>query len=284
MTPEISEFSFGFALTNELVGWAKLTAAPIFPSLIEEGKATGGYDVALDMPGKPMFLQFKRADCMVRSSATEISTYGLPLALPFYRFSITEKNKSFQHESLLQLDNGDNIVFYAAPRFHTFDEINDAWTSQEVAARSIFIDPAQIRSIADNKRHHISYDEKLAYFCSEPEPIEFKTADDVGELIEEKITDDPRSVRDQLTDWHQSILQAERFSREIITKRMRARISEPESVTELDMRRREARPTSAFRAQPRKRLNAENRLLREISDRALHWFGAQLFVVQRRDG
>jgi len=38
MTPEISEFSYGFALTNELVGWAPVAAAPLFPSLIEEGK------------------------------------------------------------------------------------------------------------------------------------------------------------------------------------------------------------------------------------------------------
>jgi len=38
MTPEISEFSYGFALTNEIVGWANLKAPPIFPSLVEEGK------------------------------------------------------------------------------------------------------------------------------------------------------------------------------------------------------------------------------------------------------
>lgn len=32
MKPEISEFSYGFALTNELVGWVALSAAPVFPS------------------------------------------------------------------------------------------------------------------------------------------------------------------------------------------------------------------------------------------------------------
>jgi len=41
MTPEISEFSYGFALTNEIVAWATLKIAPIFPSLIEEGKKGG---------------------------------------------------------------------------------------------------------------------------------------------------------------------------------------------------------------------------------------------------
>src|SRR4051794_37173385 len=77
VTPEISEFSYGFALTNELVGWTALKAAPMFPSLIEEGKKGGGYDVKLDAPGKPLYLQFKRAHCMTRRSAREISSYGL---------------------------------------------------------------------------------------------------------------------------------------------------------------------------------------------------------------
>jgi len=49
----------------------KLSAAPIFPSLIEEGKAGGGYDVKLDWPFAPLYLQFKRSECMTRRSARE---------------------------------------------------------------------------------------------------------------------------------------------------------------------------------------------------------------------
>ena len=48
MAPEIPEFSYGFALTNEIVGWNGVSTAPIFPSLIEEGWSGGGYDVLLD--------------------------------------------------------------------------------------------------------------------------------------------------------------------------------------------------------------------------------------------
>src|SRR5208282_3952523 len=101
MTPKISEFSYGFALTNEIVGWAPIGAAPLFPSLIEEGKAGGGYDVKLDMPAAPLYLQFKRADCMRRRTAREISEHTLTLSIPFYRFKITESGKSDQHELLL---------------------------------------------------------------------------------------------------------------------------------------------------------------------------------------
>ena len=126
MKPEISEFSYGFALTNELVGWVALSAAPVFPSLIEEGKAGGGYDVKLDRPGVPLFLQFKRSHCMVRRTAKEhqaVVALGGTLNVPYYRFPITEATTSDQHELLLALDDGSNLVFYADLRFPKTREI-----------------------------------------------------------------------------------------------------------------------------------------------------------------
>src|SRR5579859_5108091 len=133
MTPEISEFSYGFALTNEIVGWLPVSAAPVFPSLIEEGRAGGGYDVHLDITGVALYLQFKRADCMIGHSAMEISNYSLPLSVPFYRFKITESGKSNQHYLLHALAEEGDAVFYAAPRFHQLAEINAAWNANEVA-------------------------------------------------------------------------------------------------------------------------------------------------------
>jgi len=129
MTPDISEFTYGFALTNELVGWMALSSVPIFPSLIEEGKASGGYDVKLDRPGVPLFLQFKRPHVMKRRSSNEIKNLGLTLEVPFHRFAITERKRSLQHTSLVTLDNGINEVYYVAPIFHTLDVINEAWSS-----------------------------------------------------------------------------------------------------------------------------------------------------------
>jgi hypothetical protein len=53
VTPDISEFSYGFALTQELISAADppVRAAPILPSLIKEGRTAGGYDAHLDIPG-----------------------------------------------------------------------------------------------------------------------------------------------------------------------------------------------------------------------------------------
>jgi hypothetical protein len=141
MTPDISEFSYGFALTHELIGIADeaLRAAPIFPSLIEEGKAGGGYDVNLDIPGFPLFLQFKRADCMVRKTAKEC---GYGFTAPFYRMKITAKSLSAQHEMLQRaLDDGPNQGFYAAPLFHKVEELNVAYVAGSVSQRSFYIRP-----------------------------------------------------------------------------------------------------------------------------------------------
>jgi hypothetical protein len=294
LIPEISEFSYGFALTNEIVGWSGLTSAPIFPSLIEEGKKGGGYDVKLDQPGAPLYLQFKRADYMTRKSAGEIKHHGLPLTLPFYRFPITQRNKSFQHTSLVELDDGTNLVFYAAPRFHMLSEINDAWQAKDVAARSIFVAPTAIGLIHDNEKHHVSYDSSRSYFCSEPEEIEPISANALRSRILEHLSKDSRPLREQMPDWLQNIrekrtrarqtqtkIEAERAERAIID-RDRLPISSP--VPRAMIEAEESEPLPAAEPSPEIRdgraLKHEEHLLRTISDEALHGFGAQLFVVQ----
>lgn len=70
---QFSEFSYGYCLTEDLIvglGIA-LTAAPVFPSFIEEGQPGVGYDVRFDRPGTPLILQFKLVHQMVRGNANE---------------------------------------------------------------------------------------------------------------------------------------------------------------------------------------------------------------------
>lgn len=78
MRPGITEFSFGYAVTEKVVRQlgTGLVAAPIFPSLYDEGRPGGGYDVLLNRPGFPLMLQFKLAQKMVRKTAIEVSKYG----------------------------------------------------------------------------------------------------------------------------------------------------------------------------------------------------------------
>lgn len=175
MKPDISEFSYGFALTDELIHWhgSSITAAPVFPSLYEEGQAGGGYDVMLRRPGLPLFLQFKLSDCMVRSSAKEVKD-GL-FTVPFYRMPIRPSRLSKQHEMLLELESKGNEVYYSAPAFHTPEELNDAYFNYNVKERSLWLRPSRIGSLQDERDHHVAFTlPGTPQFCSKPQPLDAK--------------------------------------------------------------------------------------------------------------
>lgn len=292
---DISEFSYGFALTNEIVGWTTLNAAPVFPSLIEEGKQGGGYDLKLDAPGVAVYLQFKRADCLTRASATEIKKHRLPLSRPFYRFSITERSRSFQHTSLVTLDNGRNLVFYAAPRFHLISEINEAWHAKDVAAQSIFVRPQSIGLIYDDEKHHVAYDGRRAFFCSDPTEVEPNTAETLSRLIMQRMDTDPIPVRAQLNGWLREIQRCREEARHI-QEHVESVVNAARAEKKLTVpylrqfRRRWSEAAAApYPAGPApevrtpKPLSGEQQVLRKIAEEALYGFGAQFFILQPPD-
>ncbi len=169
MRPDISEFSYGYALTEELVcrSGMPLRAAPLFPSLIAEGRVGGGFDVSIPFVGHLLFLQFKLSDCMVRDTAFECQ--GGYLSPPFYRMHLRPRRHSQQHQLLLDLENRGELVFYAAPHFHTPMELNDAYLNGHVIDRSIFVQPSQIGPLPDDANHHVAFGSgEGAFFCSEP--------------------------------------------------------------------------------------------------------------------
>jgi hypothetical protein len=70
MKATFSEFSYGYAVTEDIIHhFGRPTIAPIFPNLSVEGKL--GYDLKLDVPGQPLFLQFKLSDCLVTARPHE---------------------------------------------------------------------------------------------------------------------------------------------------------------------------------------------------------------------
>jgi hypothetical protein len=62
----------------------------------------------------------------------------MKFSTPFYRMKLTERWRSAQHEMLLELDAGPNEVFYAAPLFHTVEELNKAYLDGTVSEQSCF--------------------------------------------------------------------------------------------------------------------------------------------------
>jgi hypothetical protein len=184
MKPDISEFSYGYALTEELVmrSGLPIMAAPLFPSLIAEGQSGGGYDAHLQFAGFPLFLQFKLSHCMVRASAYECR---MRLFTPnFYRIHLRPLKHSQQHNLLLDLESKGYPVYYAAPHFHLPEELNDAYLNSDVINRSAFFKPSDIGNLPDLEEHHISFKAGYpAYLFCEPrliseESISRRTLDD----------------------------------------------------------------------------------------------------------
>lgn len=272
MQPEISEFSYGFALTNELVGWTALRAAPIFPSLVEEGRAGGGYDVKLDAPGVPIYLQFKRSECMTRSSAKEIQD-GAALSTPFHQFHLMDARKSDQHRLLLQLDNSTNAVFYAAPRFHTFAQINSAWNTNSITTSSIFVTPQTIGRLSSGS-HTVAYDRTRAYCCSDPRPLEFLDGDGLRKKLEIRLKEEKLPLRSRLPAFIEAAQKA--AARPQTAHREASDGERLKLQTDTDTPRTEMRTPRA--------LPHPQSQLRELSDIAAKDFGSQLIIVQSAGG
>jgi hypothetical protein len=175
MLPDISEFSYGYAITDELIHWhgTGLTAAPVFPSSFQEGQKGGGWDVKLDRPGIPLFLQFKLSHFMTRRSAQECQN-GL-FQPPFYRMPVRPLKHSNQHQMLLDLESSGNEVYYSAPAFYKPEELNDAYLTHNVKNRSIWVRPSWIGALPDMDDHHIAFQfNGSKYFCSKARIIEDK--------------------------------------------------------------------------------------------------------------
>jgi hypothetical protein len=192
MKPDISEFSYGFAVVDELINWRglNLTAVPIYPSLYEEGQAGKGYDVRLDTPHLPLFLQFKLSHCMIRKNAFECRFLGFNV--PFYRMKIRSSYFSNQHESLLNLEMIGNQVYYVAPFFYLPGELNNYYLNRRICNNSIFVRPTAIGPLPDQGSHCVSFENtQYGYFCSEPHKIDAKFDwESFTDLIKEAFNND----------------------------------------------------------------------------------------------
>lgn len=169
MRPTISEFSFGYALTEELVHGAMggLLGAPVFPSLYREGSL--GYDVAIPFVGVPVFMQFKLSHYMTRSSAAEYALFGGT----YYRFFVHASSKSRQHELLQKLQESEGNVYYAAPLFWMQEELNSFYGKRAVFDNTALFYPMDIR-LPDDDEHYVAFSGGSPFFercSSEPERI-----------------------------------------------------------------------------------------------------------------
>ena len=169
MEPTLTEFSYGYCVTEEFANAMGLNAAPYFPNLYAEGKTGGGFDVQI---GSALFLQFKLSEQLTRRSAKECRRNLLDP--PFFRFKLHRRNKSKQHQMLIDLEGQTGAqVYYIAPAFSEIDALNLAYTTHSVVQRSGMFSPTEIGQLPDDETHSLAFslDQDVAWFLSEPRRI-----------------------------------------------------------------------------------------------------------------
>lgn len=169
-TAQFSEFSYGYALTDNILhsGLPCTAHAPVFPSLYAEGSAGGGYDVKIPTHPVPLFLQFKIPQVMRRASAQMPSGF-LP---PYMRMHLRTKRPN-QHRLLRNLEAAGNTVYYATPDFWRTTNLDDYFWSQTVQLESWYVSPSAIGALS-SKSHHVAYERgnSAAWICSKPSKLE----------------------------------------------------------------------------------------------------------------
>jgi hypothetical protein len=191
-----SEFSFGYAFTENLIRSAVSApkGAPIFPNLYDEG--SWGFDVKIDLPGVPLFFQYKLPELMKRNSARELSiTPPLKLVIPFFRMPVMRRDLSKQHQLLISLEKSfPGAVFYASSCLSDIHSFNAAYNAARVHDRSALFSPSDIGPLPDDKEHSVAYQDgkSFAYFCSEPRQIHAITFATVAQGARSLFERDPR--------------------------------------------------------------------------------------------
>jgi len=169
-TPAFSEFSFGYAFTENLIRWLPdVTGVPIFPSLSEEGKLGVGYDVKIPRQSAPVFLQYKIPQIVTRRSNL------LPPGFtpPYFRMHFHSGDKSSQHRSLVGHSRAGRTVFYVCPKFTRLIDLDQFYRGGVLPLECFYVDPKQVGDLDDN-HHFVAFDQsgKAAWLFSEPKNIE----------------------------------------------------------------------------------------------------------------
>jgi hypothetical protein len=201
-----TEFSFGYALTENVIRSSPTApaGAPAFPNLVQEGML--GYDIRIDFPAAPLFLQFKLPELMRRGTVFEIAQWRCPgLSVPFFRISMMRRDISRQHELLIELESRyPSNVFYAAPALKNLREFDNAYNNAFVAQQSVFFSPADIGPLPDDKSHTLAYmaGAAIGNFFSEPKSINLKTFDQLSEGLRATFEHKPdlRSVAQEIRE------------------------------------------------------------------------------------
>ncbi len=164
MKRKVSEFSYGFVLTHELVNAYDYLPTDSPHGSRKRKKKDAEAGAGGEPRGHPLFLQFKASEYMKRRNAGESKLVGLP----YFRFALHRKTQSNQHQLLIELEKKGCAVFYATPKIHEAVNLNTAFFDRQVVASSLFVNPGEIGELPDNQSHRVVFSGKSddVYLCS----------------------------------------------------------------------------------------------------------------------
>lgn len=186
VSPTFSEFQFTYGLTRELEGpqpGTGLIDLPRIPTQNQEAELPADMVSSLrrgDARLAPLFIQYKRAEKMVRSNAgqwTKLENRGINLSEGYFRFR-PYLGENEQHNKLVELGQRQPLVFYVAPMFIDHDEYREYASNEELYDHTAFIQCANLQRIADED-HYITYTPMAnrGVMCSEPMTFPVRTKD-----------------------------------------------------------------------------------------------------------
>lgn len=271
-----TEFSFGYAFTENLIRSlsGQPVGAPVFPNLLQEGQL--GYDVRINLPGCPVFFQYKLPELMVRATAAEVAQHALPgISIPFFRMPLMRRDLSDQHALLIGLEmQYPAAVFYTAPALPDVNTFDAAYKNAHVHQRSVFFSPKSIGALPDDKQHVVAYRSAgPAWFCSEPKEVAALDFNGIEHRVRANLRETRnRTLADAVDAVGSAIL-------ERVTPELRAA---EDSIRQRVRQRERTAPTieAAGDATPRRRKVVEDILVyREIARVGL---GLDLMIAQSR--
>lgn len=203
---QFSEFSFGFAVTHELIvtSSARLTTAPVFPSLLREAKV--GYDVQIRLgaPFTPLYLQFKLCQ---RPKRRPNGVTKAQLKSRFYRFQLRcdAPTGPSQHQRLCNHARAGRRVYYVAPTFSQVSSFNTHFRVHRILRNCVFVPPNWIGPLTSPPQHYVWYD-KYGGLYRTSDPVKLPTSL-TGEQVLKEIADEletgNRPVLDEVEAQHE---------------------------------------------------------------------------------
>jgi hypothetical protein len=166
MKRKVSEFSYGFVLTHELINHFGFLPTDT-PNGLRKGVKPK--EPALRR-GYPLLLQFKASEYLKRRNAGESKLVGLP----YFRFALHRKAHSNQHQALIELEKKGAAVFYATPKIHEAVNLNGAFFDHQVVALSLFVSPADIGELPDNESHAVVFSGRTdeVFYCPRKQKLD----------------------------------------------------------------------------------------------------------------